>query len=82
VRRVTDVVREGQEVEVKVLGCDVEARRISLSIKQALPEPEPAPVVDAAAPAAEPEPAAPLKSKKPGAPLKGGLGGSGGPLFG
>jgi small subunit ribosomal protein S1 len=35
--RVTDVVKPGQEVEVKVLSVDVEAKRISLSLREALP---------------------------------------------
>ena len=34
-----EVVKEGDEVEVVVLKCDEEARRISLSIKRALPDP-------------------------------------------
>jgi small subunit ribosomal protein S1 len=36
--RVTDVVKPGQDVEVKVLSVDAEARRISLSLRAALPE--------------------------------------------
>ena len=39
VRAVSDVVSEGQEVDVKVLSVDPEAQRIALSIKAALPEP-------------------------------------------
>ena len=35
--RVTDVVKPGQEVEVKVLSVDAEERRISLSLREALP---------------------------------------------
>lgn len=38
--RVTDVVSEGQEVEVQVLGIDPQQHRISLSLKAALPKPE------------------------------------------
>lgn len=63
------VVKEGQEVEVKVLSADKESQRISLSLKQA----------NAPAPAAEPEveeevvPVAPTKIKnKHTGPLKGG----------
>ena len=41
VNRVGDVVKEGQEVNVKVLNVDVANRRMSLSLKQALKEPEP-----------------------------------------
>jgi small subunit ribosomal protein S1 len=58
-----DVVEEGKEVQVRVLGVDVEKRRISLSLKPAPPE----------APAAakpEPEKAKAAKRKKP---LRGGL---------
>ena len=41
VRRVTDVVQPGQEVQVMVLSVDPAQRRISLSLKAALPkEPE------------------------------------------
>ena len=35
--RVTDIVKPGQEVEVKILSVDPEARRISLSLREALP---------------------------------------------
>ncbi len=34
-----DVVKEGDEVEVVVLNCDEEARRISLSLRQTTPDP-------------------------------------------
>jgi small subunit ribosomal protein S1 len=40
IRKVSDVVQEGQEVRVVVLAIDRNQRRISLSIKQALPRPE------------------------------------------
>jgi small subunit ribosomal protein S1 len=62
VRAVTDVVKEGQEVEVRVIKFDPEAKRISLSMKP--------PAKDA------PEPAAEERSKKKPArkrPLRGGL---------
>jgi small subunit ribosomal protein S1 len=77
VRRVSDVVEEGQEVEVMVLAVDPQAKRISLSMKDLLPpEPEPAQAPEQAT--SEPEPSAkpPKGSKKPGAsrPLLGGLG--------
>ena len=85
--RTTDVVSEGQEVEVLVLSCDAEAQRISLSMKALLPPPKPKSAEgEADAPAAEPEPAAaPAKprSSGPQKPLRGGLGrGSGGAAFG
>ncbi len=38
VRRVSDIVQPGQEVRVMVLGVDRNQRRISLSLKAALPE--------------------------------------------
>ena len=74
--RVADIVKEGQAVAVKVLSIDPEARRISLSLKQAIvreaPKPEP-----------EEEEVAP-EPKKPERPrnlqLRGGIGG-GGPLI-
>src|SRR5262249_62202452 len=42
VRRVSDVVQPGQEVQVMVLRVDRAGRKISLSLKQALPEEAPA----------------------------------------
>jgi 4-hydroxy-3-methylbut-2-enyl diphosphate reductase len=39
VAKASDAVSPGQQVEVKVLGVDPERKRISLSIKQALPAP-------------------------------------------
>jgi len=84
VARVSDVLKEGDEVDVMVLAVDMQARRISLSLKNLTPPPEPE-ETDAARSApskpAEPQPAA--KPKKPSAPLRGGLGRSpGGGLFG
>lgn len=78
VRRVTDIVKVGQEVQVVVLNVDVAARRISLSLKAALPkEPEP---VEEETP--EEEPAAPVKPPKPRTtPLRGGTGGPSGNLI-
>jgi len=77
--RASDIVSEGQEVEVKVLSVDTDAQRISLSLKalQARPEPkkkEPEPEEEA------PPPPPPSKRSTP---LKGGLGrGAGGASFG
>jgi ribosomal protein S1 len=68
--RVSDVVKAGQDVQVKVLKIDAAQRRIALSIKAtiAAPEPPPEPV----------EPEQPEKKKKAPpprkTPLKGGLG--------
>jgi small subunit ribosomal protein S1 len=72
VRRVADVVKEGQEVQVRVLSVDPGQRRISLSLKSAqAPEPEPE-----AAAESEPEPEEPPKPPRPRTtPLRGGLGG-------
>ena len=77
--RVSDVVSEGQEVDVKVLSVDAEQQRISLSMKalqaraetkKAEPEPE-----------EEALPALPQPKRK--TPLKGGIGrNSGGEQFG
>ena len=43
VSRVADIVKEGQDVKVMVLSVDTEKRRISLSLKAALPKAEPKP---------------------------------------
>jgi ribosomal protein S1 len=78
VRRVTDIVKVGQEVQVVVLNVDVAARRISLSLKAALPK-EPEPVDEEAE---EEEPAIPVKPPKPRTtPLRGGIGEAGGNLI-
>jgi small subunit ribosomal protein S1 len=69
--RVTDVVTEGQEVEVQVLSVDPEAQRISLSLKALEAKATPAKVEKEPQ---EPEtPAAPPTQRK--VPLKGGIGG-------
>ena len=62
VRAVTDVVKQGQTVQVRVLEIDKEARRISLSMKRAA---EAAPTTTAAA--------TPASSKKKKTQLRGGL---------
>ncbi len=80
--RASDVVREGQEVEVLVLSVDSDAQRISLSMKQ-LTQPEPVKKDDGEADAAAPEPDKPRKRQHPNQPLKGGLGRTaGGASFG
>lgn len=68
--RVSDVVHEGDQIEVLVLSVDPKAQRISLSIRQTLPEPEPKKKEEE-----EPQPLSKAKSKrkKPDRPLKGGL---------
>jgi small subunit ribosomal protein S1 len=78
VRRVEDVLKEGQEVEVKILSVDAAAQRMALSYKATLPPPEPA--KEAAAPE-EPgrAPVVPRRSR----PLRGGFDRSaGGDRFG
>jgi len=79
--RVSDVVKEGDEVDAVVLSVDAEAQRISLSMKDLVPEPEPPQPEQA--PQAE-KSARPSKApKKPAKPLQGGLGRSkGGQKFG
>ena len=66
VRRVADVVQAGQDVQVMILAIDKDQRRISLSLKAALPkeaEPE------------EEEEELPLKPPRPRTtPLRGGIG--------
>jgi len=67
VRRIADVVQPGQEVEVRILKIEPEAKRISLSL---LPVKGQAPVVEEEE--ADETPAAPKPERK--VPLKGGLG--------
>jgi small subunit ribosomal protein S1 len=70
VRRVGDIVKEGQEVQVKVLSVDPAQRRISLSLKAALKqEPAEEPEEEQAEEAAEVKPLRPRT-----APLRGGIG--------
>lgn len=75
--RVTDVVKVDQEIEVKVLSVDPDSRRMSLSIKELTPAPEPVQDEDLA-PSGEAE-----YQRKHKGPLKGGSsGGTGAGLFG
>jgi small subunit ribosomal protein S1 len=86
--RTSDVLSEGQEVEVKVLNVDVDAQRISLSLKALLAPPE------KPAPRQRPEPTPPPeptpeelkraeRRRETAAQLKGGISGpSGGEKFG
>jgi len=68
--RVSDVVKEGQAVDVKVLQIDRDKQRISLSLKATLAKP-----MSAKQEAPEPEvEEAPLPLPKSNKPLKGGLG--------
>jgi small subunit ribosomal protein S1 len=78
VRRVADVVQPGATVEVKVLAVDPAQKRISLSLKAALPEAAPA-ETETEAESEEP-PAEPERPRRPRTtPLRGGIGAK--PLF-
>ena len=63
VRQTTDVVKTGQQVQVRVIEIDQEARRISLSIKGAI----------GATTGTTPASSAPSQPKKRKTPLRGGL---------
>jgi small subunit ribosomal protein S1 len=68
--RVSDIVKPGQEVQVKVLRVDKEQRKISLSLKEALPK-------EVAKPAEEEaeEEEVEVKPRRPRTtPLRGGIG--------
>jgi small subunit ribosomal protein S1 len=78
--RASDVVHEGDQVEVLVLSVDAEAQRISLSTKALATPPEPAKKEDAAG---EGAPAKASKQRaKPTGPLLGGISRSTGDRFG
>jgi small subunit ribosomal protein S1 len=68
--RVRDVLQEGQEVKVVVLRTDASSRKMSLSLKQALPKPDVKPVEEE--PAEEEAPAKPARPRT--TPLRGGIG--------
>jgi small subunit ribosomal protein S1 len=70
--RVSDVVKEGQEVEVKILNIDPNEQRISLSLREALPEEKPARPAEEAEEEASDEPASPPRPRNPN--LRGGIG--------
>ena len=67
IRAASDAVKQGQEVQARVMEVSKEARRISLSLRRAI---EP---VIAATPAAPAAPAAPPAKKKKRPELRGGL---------
>ncbi|MEO8493912.1 MAG: S1 RNA-binding domain-containing protein [Planctomycetota bacterium] len=67
IRSVGDVVKEGEDVEVKILSIDKQAQRIALSLKATLPEPEVAKVEEVDEPPGE------LVVAKRKGPLKGGF---------
>jgi small subunit ribosomal protein S1/4-hydroxy-3-methylbut-2-en-1-yl diphosphate reductase len=66
VNRVADVLKEGQEVQAKVLEVDPDRKRIGLSLKALLPRP-----ADKSRPAADEKPVEPYQRQRSG-PLKGG----------
>src|SRR5262245_60392419 len=72
--KATEVVKEGQEVEAKVLSVDTENQRISLSMKALEARPEPSKKSEGEEQAAEQEPAQQPKKKERKVPLQGGLG--------
>jgi small subunit ribosomal protein S1 len=70
VRRVKDIVQEGQEVQVMILSVDAAQRRISLSLKAALAKEAPPPEEEE-----EPEEEPTTKPLRPRTtPLRGGIG--------
>lgn len=82
VYKVENVVKEGQEVECKVLEVDAEAQRMGLSLKATLAKPEKASDKAKDTPEVE-EPPRPLAVPKHSGPLKGGIRrASGGEQFG
>lgn len=86
VRKVTDVLQDGQEVEAKVLEFDPTRKRVSLSLKQMREDPRKAEMEARAKAEAEADAAeAAAASRRPPRPanLRGGIAGSnGGGLFG
>ncbi len=76
--RCSDVVKEGQEVEVMVLSVDPAARRMSLSMKELSAPPEPEKKEEQPAEAA----ATKRKKNKPTGPLLGGIGRKTGDKYG
>jgi small subunit ribosomal protein S1 len=78
VRRVRDVVREDQQVEVEVLSVDAASRRIGLSLKSIAHEKEAAEeAAESAERVADEQAARELLANRPANPnLRGGIGGS------
>jgi small subunit ribosomal protein S1 len=76
IRSVSDVVKEGELVECRVLAIDPHEQKLSLSIKALAPPPATREQVAEEATEAEAEPESPpLPPKKRTTPLKGGVGG-------
>ena len=83
VHRVSNVVSEGDEVEVKILSVDSNAQKISLSMKAAQAAPPAESAEETEKPEEPKEPPRKLIVEKPDGPLKGGVGrSSGGEQFG
>lgn len=72
VRRTSEVVKQGDKVQVLVQSVDREAQRISLSMKDAIPPAEPEREEDERRP--ETSSSKPRKPRRPAKPLRGGLG--------
>ena len=82
VHAVTNVVKEGQEVEAKILSIDADAQRIALSMKATIQPPQKENTKKEEAPAVDEPPRAPVVPKR-GGELKGGTRNkSGGDKFG
>jgi small subunit ribosomal protein S1 len=75
IRSVSDVAREGQQVECRVITVDPDEQRLSLSIKALAPAPSSKEQPAAEEPEVD-EPVAPPVAKKRNTPLKGGTGGN------
>ena len=76
IRSVSDVAREGQQVECRVIAIDPDEQRLSLSIKALAPPPAAKEQSVAEEPEVEEPVAPPPVAKKRSAPLKGGTGGN------
>ena len=76
IRSVSDVAREGQQVECRVITIDPDEQRLSLSIKALAPAPASKEQPAAEEPEADEPEAPPPVAKKRNTPLKGGTGGN------
>ena len=76
IRSVSDVAREGQQVECRVITIDPDEQRLSLSIKALAPSPAAKEQPAAEDPEADEPEAPPPVVKKRNTPLKGGTGGN------
>jgi small subunit ribosomal protein S1 len=70
--RVSDVVKEGQEVQVKILNINAAEQRMSLSLREALPDEKPPPSPDETEEAADEGPPPEPRPRNPN--LRGGIG--------